>query len=177
MNAFIPLHTFLDHLLPLTEDQKTRFSRLFTVTTLTKGEHLLRTGDSFSYLYFSSNFLAHLTAKPNAAIVNVSSGLGLVPKKSAPVYGATKAAVHLFTKGLRYQLEATRVKVFEIIPPLASTEMTERRGKGKISSEQLALEFVRGFELLIDPPTHSAMKISSHSRSKSCCFESASLFV
>ncbi|NQX59194.1 Crp/Fnr family transcriptional regulator [Paenibacillus qinlingensis] len=52
MNAFIPLHTFLDLLLPLTEDQKMRFSSLFTATTLTKGEHLLRAGDSLSYLYF-----------------------------------------------------------------------------------------------------------------------------
>ncbi|NOU66564.1 SDR family NAD(P)-dependent oxidoreductase [Paenibacillus sp. LMG 31461] len=99
-----------------------------------------------STIQLCSNFLTHLTAKPNAAIVNVSSGLGLVPKKSAPVYCATKAAVHLFTKGLRYQLEATRVKVFEIIPPLVSTEMTEGRGKGKITPDQLVNEFVRGFE-------------------------------
>ncbi|NQX59193.1 SDR family oxidoreductase [Paenibacillus qinlingensis] len=99
-----------------------------------------------SMIQLCSNLLAHLTTKPNAAIVNVSSGLGLVPKKSAPVYCATKAAVHLFTKGLRYQLESTNVKVFEIIPPLVSTEMTAGRGKGKISPEQLAHEFVQGFE-------------------------------
>jgi short-subunit dehydrogenase involved in D-alanine esterification of teichoic acids len=47
---------------------------------------------------------------------------------------------------LRYQLEATNVKVFEIIPPLVSTEMTAGRGKGKISPDQLVNEFVRGFE-------------------------------
>ncbi|OAS17096.1 SDR family oxidoreductase [Paenibacillus oryzisoli] len=99
-----------------------------------------------STIQLCSNFLAHLTTKPNAAIVNVSSGLGLVPKKSAPVYCATKAAVHLFTKSLRYQLEATNVKVFEIIPPLVDTEMTAHRGKGKISPDQLASEFIQGFE-------------------------------
>lgn len=99
-----------------------------------------------STLQLSSSFLAHLTQQSQAAIVNVSSGLGLAPKKSAPVYCATKAAIHLFTKGLRYQLEATNVKVFEIIPPLVSTPMTEGRGKGKISPDQLVDEFIRGFE-------------------------------
>ncbi|KRF05484.1 hypothetical protein ASG89_20360 [Paenibacillus sp. Soil766] len=99
-----------------------------------------------STIQLCSSFLSHFTKKPHAAIVNVSSGLGLAPKKSAPVYCATKAAVHLFTKSLRYQLEATNVKVFEIIPPLVSTEMTEGRGKGKITPDQLVDEFIQGFE-------------------------------
>jgi hypothetical protein len=53
VNAFIPLYTFLDRLLPLTEDQMRRFSSLFTATTLAKGEHLLRVGDSF-LIYISA---------------------------------------------------------------------------------------------------------------------------
>ncbi len=86
-----------------------------------------------------------LTAKPAAAIVNVSSGLAFAPKKSVPVYCATKAALHSATKTLRYQLEATSVKMFEIIPPLVDTAMTAGRGKGKISPEQLVDEFIRNF--------------------------------
>jgi uncharacterized oxidoreductase len=87
-----------------------------------------------------------LTTKQNSAIVNVSSGLAFAPKKSAPIYCATKAAVHNATKALRYQLETTTVKVFEIIPPLVDTAMTQGRGKGKISPKQLVDEFISNFK-------------------------------
>lgn len=87
--------------------------------------------------------LPTLKANNNAAIVNVSSGLGLSPKKQAPVYCATKAGIHIFSKALRYQLEYP--KVFEIIPPLVDTQMTAGRGKGKISPEQLVAEFITAF--------------------------------
>lgn len=102
------------------------------------------------------NFLAHakltdrllpvLMQRPNAAIVNVTSALAVVPKQTAPIYCATKAAMHSFTKALRYQLENTPVKVFEIIPALVDTEMTKGRGKGKITPEALAAEALRGIE-------------------------------
>lgn len=85
-----------------------------------------------------------LEQNSNAAIVNVSSGLGLVPKMQAPVYCGTKAGIHIFSKALRYQLE--KVKVFEIIPPLVDTNMTKGRGKGKISPDKLAQEFLDNFK-------------------------------
>jgi len=80
----------------------------------------------------------------NAAIVNVSSGLALASKKSAPVYSGTKAGIHIFSQALRYQLN--NVKVFEIIPPLVETAMTAGRGKNKISPQQLAKEFIQAFQ-------------------------------
>lgn len=93
-----------------------------------------------------SAFLPLLMGNKESAIVNVSSGLALSPKKSAPVYCATKAAVHMFTKALRYQLEGTNVKVFEVLPPLVDTPMTAGRGKGKISPTKVAEDFIKGFE-------------------------------
>lgn len=87
--------------------------------------------------------LPTLKASKNGAIVNVSSGLGLSPKKQAPVYCGTKAGIHIFSKALRYQLE--HIKVFEIIPPMVDTRMTEGRGKGKINAEQLAEKFITAF--------------------------------
>ena len=87
-----------------------------------------------------------LTEKESSAIINVSSGLAFAPKMQAPVYCATKAAVHNATKALRYQLENTEVKVFEIIPPLVDTAMTKGRGKGKISPEALVDEFLQDFK-------------------------------
>lgn len=88
--------------------------------------------------------LPTLQLNENSAIVNVSSGLAIVPKAQAPVYCGTKAAIHIFSKSLRYQLD--KVKVFEIIPPIVDTAMTEGRGKGKISPEQLVNEFIKAFE-------------------------------
>ncbi|AFY48367.1 short-chain dehydrogenase, teichoic and lipoteichoic acid D-alanine esterification [Nostoc sp. PCC 7524] len=89
--------------------------------------------------------LPHLLTKKEAAIVNVSSGLGLVPKQSAPVYCGSKAGLHIATKALRWQLETTSIKVFEIIAPLVDTPMTQGRGKGKISPDALVDEFWDNF--------------------------------
>ncbi|MCF6243219.1 MAG: SDR family NAD(P)-dependent oxidoreductase [Bacteroidales bacterium] len=89
--------------------------------------------------------LPTLKNNKNAAIINVSSGLAIVPKMDAPIYCGTKAGIHIFTKSLRYQLE-DKIKVFEIIPALVDTAMTEGRGKGKIPPQQLVDEFIKAFE-------------------------------
>ncbi|MEO1053182.1 MAG: SDR family NAD(P)-dependent oxidoreductase [Bacteroidota bacterium] len=97
-------------------------------------------------LKLCSAFIPILSGKQESAIVNVSSGLGISPKRSAPVYCATKAGLHIFSKALRYQLESTSIKVFEVIPPLVDTPMTVGRGKDKISPEDLVEEFISGLE-------------------------------
>jgi len=74
-------------------------------------------------VHLSAYFIPLLLKKKEAAIINVSSGLGFVPIASMPVYCATKAAVHSFTQSLRYQLRDTSIKVFEIIPPMVDTEL------------------------------------------------------
>lgn len=89
------------------------------------------------------SLLPVLQANSNSAIVNVSSGLGIVPKAKSAVYCGTKGAIHIFSKSLRHQLSI--VKVFEIIPPLVDTEMSIGRGKGKISPQIVADEFVKAF--------------------------------
>lgn len=91
-------------------------------------------------------FLPLLRQRDSAAIVNVSSGLALVPKQTASIYCASKAALHSFSKSLRWQLEGTRVKVFEVLPPIVDTAMTAGRGRSKISAARLAEEFWRNFE-------------------------------
>lgn len=90
------------------------------------------------------SLLPVLQHNANSAIVNVSSGLAIVPKANSAVYCGTKAGIHIFSKSLRYQLD--KVKVFEIIPPLVDTEMTKGRGKGKISPERLVEEFIKAFK-------------------------------
>jgi short-subunit dehydrogenase involved in D-alanine esterification of teichoic acids len=89
----------------------------------------------------SAMLLPLLSTKEESAIVNISSGLAFAPKENAAVYCATKSAVHNFTTVLRYQLENTPIKVFELIPPLVETAMTAGRGSGKIPPEAVASAF------------------------------------
>jgi uncharacterized oxidoreductase len=65
----------------------------------------------------------HLASQPNAAIVNVSSGLAFVPLSGTPTYNATKAAIHSYTVSLREQLKG-KVEIIELAPPAVQTELT-----------------------------------------------------
>jgi uncharacterized oxidoreductase len=72
-------------------------------------------------------FLPHLRSRPEATLINVSSGLAFVPLARVPVYCATKAAVHSFCASLRHQLKHTSVKVVELIPPYVDTDLDKGR--------------------------------------------------
>jgi uncharacterized oxidoreductase len=65
-----------------------------------------------------------LTAN-RGTLINVSSGLALVPLPSNAIYSATKAAVHSYTQSLRFQLEDSGVEVIELMPPAVRTDMTD----------------------------------------------------
>jgi uncharacterized oxidoreductase len=84
-------------------------------------------------IHLSALFIPHLMKQEEAAIINISSGLGFVPIAIMPVYCATKAATHSFSLSLRHQLKDTPIKVFEIIPPTVDTELDKgaraRRGQ------------------------------------------------
>jgi uncharacterized oxidoreductase len=105
-----------------------------------------------SQIQLLARCLPLLQANPLSAIVNISSGLALTPKKSAPIYCATKAALHSFTRSLRWQFEdaanagKSKILLFEALLPLVDTPMTEGRGSGKISPDQAAQEILHGME-------------------------------
>ena len=88
----------------------------------------------------SSALIDILTAN-EGTIINVSSGLAFVPLPSAPIYSATKAAVHAYTQSLRFQLEETGVEVIELMPPVVKTdlsaEMSEGNGVTVITTDEL----------------------------------------
>lgn len=88
--------------------------------------------------------LSHLQARRLSLIVNVTSGLGYVPKRTAAVYSATKAGLHLFTSALRVQMEGSTVRVVEAVMPLVDTPMTTGRGRAKLSAEQAARRLIEG---------------------------------
>lgn len=93
-------------------------------------------------------FMPLLKQTPAATIINISSLLAIIPKKSTPVYCATKAAMHAFSQSLRYQLEKKRIKVFEIITPLVDTAMTkDQKTVGKrIPPQEMVQEVFKGLE-------------------------------
>ena len=94
----------------------------------------------------STGLLPTLMRQPDAAIVNVTSGLAIAPKRSAPVYCATKAALRSFTKALRYQCEdaCLNVAVIDVVMSIVDTDMTTGRGYRKITAEHAAQEVLNG---------------------------------
>lgn len=73
-------------------------------------------------------FLPHLATRPEAALVNVSSMGAFVPVPGQTVYGASKAAVMLFTEGLYAELRGTPVAVTVVFPGGVATHITENSG-------------------------------------------------
>lgn len=65
----------------------------------------------------------HLAAQPDAAIVNVTSGLAFVPLVPTPTYNATKAALHSYSVAMREALSG-KVEVIELAPPAVQTGLT-----------------------------------------------------
>ena len=55
-------------------------------------------------IHLSMLFIPQLMKQDDPAIINVTSALAFVPLAIAPIYSATKAALHSFTLSLRQQL-------------------------------------------------------------------------
>lgn len=87
-----------------------------------------------------------LRARPEAMIVNVTSGLAIAPNAGAPVYCASKAAMRSYTQALRAQLKGTRIHVLEALPPVVETQMTNHRDGKKLSPEECARQIIAAME-------------------------------
>jgi uncharacterized oxidoreductase len=103
-----------------------------------------------SQIYLSARFIPLLSKQEDAAIINISSGLGFAPLAIFPIYCATKAAIHSFSVSLRYQLRETSIRVFEVIPP--TIHDTELKGKKmekndwSISSSEMTEAVINGLK-------------------------------
>lgn len=74
-------------------------------------------------IHLNNLLLGTLRLNENSVIINVSSGLAFHTMASVPIYSATKAALHSYTKSLRHALKNDGIKVVEIIPPAVDTEL------------------------------------------------------
>ncbi len=97
----------------------------------------------------TSAFIDILTAN-KGTLINVSSALAFVPLPSAPIYSATKAAIHSYTQSLRFQLEETGVEVIELMPPAVKTDLTgdlpEGNGVTLMTTDELVKQSFASFK-------------------------------
>lgn len=95
----------------------------------------------------------HLAAQPDAAIINVSSGLAFVPLLTSPTYSATKAAIHSYTMSLREVLRG-RIEVIELVPPAVQTKLTpgQESREGYLPLDAFIDEVMTLFSQVPTPP-------------------------
>ena len=85
-------------------------------------------------------FLPVIEQNQQPAVVNVSSGLAFAPLARMPIYCATKAAVHSLTMSLRHQLRDAGVRVFEVIPPIVTSELGSAHRPEEVKRRAMPVE-------------------------------------
>ncbi len=121
-------------------------------------------------MWMTQAFLPLLLRQNDSLIVNVSSGLAFIPFPAAPIYSASKAALHAYTQCLRAQLADTCVSVVELAPPGTETPLfrgefaEEMKGEKGMNVSVLAKRAIAGIEagkLEIRPGVSNILKIAS----------------
>lgn len=79
-------------------------------------------------MVMTKSFLPYLLKRPEAHLVNLSSMGGFLPVPGQTIYGASKAAVKLFTEGLHSELLDTNVHVTLVFPGAIKTNITVNSG-------------------------------------------------
>ncbi|NML71773.1 SDR family NAD(P)-dependent oxidoreductase [Chryseobacterium sp. RP-3-3] len=117
-----------------------------TSDTYTKASAEFET-NYFAPIRLTEKLLPLLKQQENAAVVNVSSIVAFAPGSHVPTYSDSKAALHSYTKLLRYELaKDTAVKVFELMPPLVNTDLSAEIGgrENGIPALEVADSLVQG---------------------------------
>jgi uncharacterized oxidoreductase len=102
-------------------------------------------------IHLITHLMPVLKSRPEAMIVNVTSGLAIAPRSGGPIYCATKAGLRSYTMALRHQLRDTAIHVLEVLPPVVETKMTAgRAGKNKMPAPECAAQIVHAIETNAD---------------------------
>lgn len=107
------------------------------------------TTNYFAPIRLTEKLLPLLKQQNNAAIVNVSSIVAFIPGSHVPTYSDSKAALHSYTRLLRYELaKDTGIKVFELMPPLVDTDFSVEIGgrENGIPASVVAEDLVKALE-------------------------------
>ena len=82
----------------------------------------------YGTVHMVKEFLPTLLKRSEAQILNISSMGGYVPVPGQTIYGASKAAIKLFTEGLRSELKGTNVGVSVLFPGAVNTNISINSG-------------------------------------------------
>lgn len=93
-------------------------------------------------------FMDMLKSRKEAAIINTTSILSMVPSLIEATYSSSKVALAFYTVSLREHMRiiGSSLKIFELVPPLVATEMTAERNDKKITSEEMAKGLIKGLQ-------------------------------
>ncbi|MGH6787265.1 MAG: SDR family oxidoreductase [Novosphingobium sp.] len=97
-------------------------------------------------IHLINRLMPGLRGRPEALVVNVTSGLAIAPRGGGPVYCATKAALRSYTQALRFQFKDTGVHFLEVLPPVVETKMTAGRGSKKMPASECARQMLAAME-------------------------------
>ncbi len=88
-------------------------------------------------VHLISGFLPGLRRADRASIIIVSSGYALAPSARAPIYSASKAALHSLSKSLRRQLSPLNIGVTEVAPPVVDKPAVAHPKVAKIPASEV----------------------------------------
>ncbi|WP_227009164.1 SDR family NAD(P)-dependent oxidoreductase [Christiangramia fulva] len=98
-------------------------------------------------ILLTKHSLPYLKKSKQAAIINISSGLGLIGMPFYAPYAASKAAVRQFSESLRRELEPFPIHVMTVYPTATDTPMMETASSKDMDSPQLvASKTIAGLE-------------------------------
>lgn len=110
-------------------------------------------------IHLISSLMPVLRSRPEAMIVNVTSGLAIAPRAGGPVYCATKAGLRSYTQAIRHQLKDTNIHVLEALPPVVETKLTAGRGNRKMAPDECARQIVSAMERNADEANVGMVKL------------------
>ena len=88
-------------------------------------------------IHLIAGFVPGLKRAAPASIIIVSSGYALAPTTRAPIYSASKAALHSLSKSLRRQLAPLNITVTEVAPPVVDTPSVAHRNVPKVPAKDV----------------------------------------
>jgi uncharacterized oxidoreductase len=97
-------------------------------------------------VHLITRLMPQLKKRPEAMIVNVTSGLAIAPRAGGPIYCATKAALRSYTQAIRAQLAGTAIHVVEALPPVVETKLTAGRGSRKMAPAECARQIISAMQ-------------------------------
>lgn len=118
----------------------------------------------YGALFMTKAFLPALLQRPEGHIVNVSSMGGFLPVPGQTIYGASKAAIKLFTEGLNSELLNTNVRTTVVFPGAINTNISIN--SGAVTKEQQA-SMDTGKMKMTEPRTAARLIVDAMEKGKS----------